>query len=262
MSLKRSKSWRGVALLAGIILLCVVSAPAETQVSPPLEDWCCEYMVGDVDMSGGIDITDISVLIDNQFLTLTPLLCWGEADIDFSYSVDITDLQMLIDYMFFCDGSGPGGSCFHLCPPPPLTGSLLSMTGCKGPLALAATPDDIEPDQSCISWEYDGTGTLSLSHINAGFNCCPTLDVSIDVQGGTITLHEVETLGECFCLCLFDLEFEITNLPPGEYRVVAEEPYVDEGMEALDFSIDLTQAPSGVHCVERTEYPWGIVEER
>jgi len=64
-------------------------------------DGCClPPTVGDVDQSGGVDITDISVLIDNQFLTLTPLVCEDEGDVDFSGVVDITDLSILIDNQF------------------------------------------------------------------------------------------------------------------------------------------------------------------
>jgi len=61
---------------------------------------CLPPTVGDIDQSGAVDITDISVLIDNQFLTLAPLLCEDEGDIDFSGSVDITDLSILIDNQF------------------------------------------------------------------------------------------------------------------------------------------------------------------
>ncbi len=61
---------------------------------------CLPPTVGDVDQSGGVDITDISVLIDNQFLTLTPLLCEDEGDVDFSGAVDITDVSVLIDNQF------------------------------------------------------------------------------------------------------------------------------------------------------------------
>jgi len=64
-------------------------------------DHCCiPPTVGDCDQSGGVDITDISVLIDNQFLTLTPLVCEEEGDVDFSGVVDITDLSILIDNQF------------------------------------------------------------------------------------------------------------------------------------------------------------------
>jgi len=64
-------------------------------------DGCClPPTVGDVDQSGGVDITDISVLIDNQFLTLTPLVCETEGDVDFSGVVDVTDVSILIDNQF------------------------------------------------------------------------------------------------------------------------------------------------------------------
>ncbi len=69
---------------------------------------CCAGSVGDVDQSGGVDITDISILVDNQFLTLTPLVCQDEGNINYpgsGYSetdmvVDITDLSILIDNQF------------------------------------------------------------------------------------------------------------------------------------------------------------------
>ncbi len=62
---------------------------------------CCDPpTVGDVDQSGVVDITDVSVLVDNQFLTLTVLDCEDEGDVDFSGTVDITDLSIVIDNQF------------------------------------------------------------------------------------------------------------------------------------------------------------------
>jgi thrombospondin type 3 repeat protein len=61
---------------------------------------CIPPTVGDIDQSGVVDITDISVLIDNQFLTLTPLACEAEGDLDLSGVVDITDVSVLIDNQF------------------------------------------------------------------------------------------------------------------------------------------------------------------
>jgi len=63
-------------------------------------DCCIPPTVGDVDQSGTVDITDISVLIDNQFLTLTRIVCEDEGDVDFSGAIDITDLSILIDNQF------------------------------------------------------------------------------------------------------------------------------------------------------------------
>jgi len=61
---------------------------------------CLPPTVGDINQSGIVDITDIQVLVDNQFLTLTPLVCDDEGDIDLSGVVNITDLQLLIDNQF------------------------------------------------------------------------------------------------------------------------------------------------------------------
>ncbi len=77
------------------------------QIGDECDGCCLPPTVGDVDQSGGVDITDISVLIDNQFLTLTPLVCEEEGDIDFSGVVDITDLSILIDNQFLSLGPLP-----------------------------------------------------------------------------------------------------------------------------------------------------------
>ncbi len=61
---------------------------------------CIPPTVGDIDQSGVVDITDISMLVDNQFITLTPLVCEAEGDVDFSGGVDVTDLSMIIDNQF------------------------------------------------------------------------------------------------------------------------------------------------------------------
>jgi hypothetical protein len=71
--------------------------PVDPQCSPGC---CLPPTVGDCDQSGGVDITDVQVLVDNQFLTLTPLVCEAEGDMDYNGGVDITDLQILIDNQF------------------------------------------------------------------------------------------------------------------------------------------------------------------
>ncbi len=61
---------------------------------------CAPPSPGDVDISGSVDISDIAMLIDNQFLTLTPLVCEDEGDIDLNGTVDINDIAILIDNQF------------------------------------------------------------------------------------------------------------------------------------------------------------------
>lgn len=71
---------------------------------------CCRGFTGNVDCDNVdvVDITDIQVLVDNLFLTLTPLCCEREAGFNYPGSgypetdniVDITDLSILIDNQF------------------------------------------------------------------------------------------------------------------------------------------------------------------
>jgi hypothetical protein len=111
-----------------------------------------------------------------------------------------------------------------------------------------------------MEYTYDGESTLLLKHINAGFNCCPDeIIANITIEGNLITIEEDESLesGGCDCICLFDLDLEITNLQPGEYTIKVIELYVFPDDEPLEFTVDLSSSPSGIYCVERTIYPWG-----
>ena len=131
------------------------------------------------------------------------------------------------------------------------TGDLINYTGC------------IEPDtnysrsQDCMEYDYDGENILLLKHVNAGFNCCPkniTADIKIDNY--SIIIEEIEIDGDCDCICLFNISYEIKNLNPGKYRITIIEPYVHNDEETLEFTIDLLTTPSGIFCVERDYYPW------
>jgi hypothetical protein len=62
---------------------------------------CTAPTTGDVDASGGVDISDLSAMVDYLFNSLPfPGSCFTEQDVDKSGSVDISDLQAIIDYLF------------------------------------------------------------------------------------------------------------------------------------------------------------------
>jgi hypothetical protein len=65
---------------------------------------CCQGLGGNVDCDPAdvADISDITTLIDNLFITFTPLCCPSEANVDGSSdgNVDISDLTTLIDYLY------------------------------------------------------------------------------------------------------------------------------------------------------------------
>jgi len=65
---------------------------------------CCIGGVGNIDYEGGVDLADLSLLIDHLFINLPILECPAEADIDRSGGIDIADLTALIDHMFITVG--------------------------------------------------------------------------------------------------------------------------------------------------------------
>ena len=63
---------------------------------------CCLGVSGNVDcdLTQGVDISDLSALIDYLYITFTPLCCPQEANCDGQPGVDIADLSALIDYLY------------------------------------------------------------------------------------------------------------------------------------------------------------------
>jgi len=156
------------------------------------------------------------------------------------------------------DGDGIGDPC------EPPEGEIINTSKCKS-YASSSTKalgdiTGISSSQDCIEFSYDGIEKLSLRHINAALNCCPEEIVSdIQVVDGTITIVEDEILNEvtggCDCMCLYDIDYEINNLPPGEYSFFVKGPYAYG--DDIEFSADLVNEPSGIFCVTRYNYPWG-----
>ena len=137
-------------------------------------------------------------------------------------------------------------------------GTVTHFSECKRP-SLAASADSVGRDQSCLQYTYDGDSVLTLKHVNAGFNCCPdSLTATFGFMGSAITITEAGWVGHpCDCLCLFDMDFRITGVPPGRYTIRMTEVDLSEGAEVLQMTVNLTSAGSGQHCVTRNQYPWG-----
>jgi hypothetical protein len=133
-----------------------------------------------------------------------------------------------------------------------ITGKLTNYTDCK-----KSKEDSPPSDKDCIKYDYDGNKILLLKHVNAGFNCCPAITANINVTGNVITIEEIEISGYCDCLCLYDLNYEISNLDSGEYLITVNEPYIHEDEEILQFTVNLSSSNSGSYCVDRYHYPWG-----
>jgi len=136
--------------------------------------------------------------------------------------------------------------------------SLEEVGGCKDFGFKAES--DYPNNTGCLLFEYDGDSILTLTHINAGFNCCPEeFFVNVDFRNDTIYILESERDGLCDCDCLYDLHFTIQHVPPGNYVISVSEPYVRQADDPrLEDHVDLTKAGSGEICVSRSHYPWGM----
>jgi hypothetical protein len=63
---------------------------------------CCIGELGNIDQSPDnlVTMSDLTVLIDNLFISLTPLTCEAEANLDLLPLITMSDLTILIDHLF------------------------------------------------------------------------------------------------------------------------------------------------------------------
>jgi hypothetical protein len=230
------------------------------------------FVRGDVNQDGTLDVSDpISILMYLFVEGHGAPGCLDAADLNDSGALEIGDGVFGLSYLFA--GGPPPAAPFPACgedltaddltcadfsngycpAPGPPTGELVDSTGCKTHLKQG----DITNTQDCIVYDYDGTGLLTLKHVNAGFNCCAFAAVDIEIGEDSIIIMESETYDPvpCACLCLFDVDMEIRNLPPGEYLILVKGVVAPSPIE---FVADLTHQTSGRYCVERDGYPWGV----
>ena len=135
-----------------------------------------------------------------------------------------------------------------------ITGNVISQSDCKNFKSTLT-----ENNQSCLQYTYDEVSrTLHLTHVNAGFNCCPG-DISCNINMGNliISITEKEEAPMCDCNCLFDIDIDVYQVNKSEFTIKLVEPYIGD-QEILEFDIDLSNSISGEFCVERNSYPWGI----
>ncbi|MFC2135220.1 hypothetical protein ACFLTH_11435 [Bacteroidota bacterium] len=134
---------------------------------------------------------------------------------------------------------------------------LISYEGCKFTETDVLLKSNLAPShQDCIEFRFDSTGVLWLTHVNGAFNCCPS-DITADIQisGNRITITEHEADAPCDCICLYDLEYRILNLPIASYQVEVIGMYLGDTLP-LQFEMDLTQSANGIYCINRDIYPW------
>ena len=139
-----------------------------------------------------------------------------------------------------------------------LSGELVGNSDCKSELKSASTTTS--DSLSCVEYSFDEANhKLNLTHINAGFNCCPgDLNVQASLSGDTIIVEEFESSASCHCNCLYDLDIEVGGVVAKSYLIKFIEPYAD-GDEIL-FEVNFAGNNSGEFCITRKYYPWAVID--
>jgi len=150
---------------------------------------------------------------------------------------------------------------FSGCDNQALTGKKLikiTSSSCKQFTESAGT-DSIAQDQDCVEFTYlPESKTLKIKHLNAAFNCCPDkVFGEISIDSNIITIVEKEKLTDpCKCNCLYDLDYELTDIEAGNYIIRITEAYLNDVDEKLEATLDLNKSEKAEICKKRTSYPW------
>ncbi len=234
---KKGKSQKLLLSLAFPILIALLVLPSQS----------AGFVCGDANNDGSFGIGDLVFIVNLIFRpppqSLPPPVP-AAADVNNDGSINVGDAVVMVNFIFH-QGISP------VCP---AYGTYIGDTGCKDQMK-----DVTSSNQECFEFDFTlgNQGSLSIWHVNAGFNCCPgDMNIVITIHNDTITIDETQVEGLCECLCLFDVEYGIGGLEPGIYSVIFYSPVLIPGDEPLQATIDLTEDNSGTICVERTHYPW------
>jgi len=60
---------------------------------------------------------------------------------------------------------------------------------------------------------------LHIHHMNAYANCCPEFYVDYNIEGSNITVTEIDSLSECYCMCYYNIATTLYDISDGEWIV-------------------------------------------
>lgn len=141
-------------------------------------------------------------------------------------------------------------------PPTQLSCIVKNSSGCN--VKKPVSENTIVADSlSCIYYSYnDSTQVLTLSHINAGFNCCmKQIICTATIFYDEFNLIETEKGKICKCNCLYSFDVDLYEVEAKKYKLKIIEPLVGNQTE-LNFELDLIKNKKGSFCVDRKKYPW------
>jgi len=115
-----------------------------------------------------------------------------------------------------------------------------------------------EDSQTIVEYSFIGT-TLTINHLNAGFNCCfDFLLISATITGNKIIISEKDINPNCYCLCLRDISYNLLSIEKSNYEIIINEPYLSDNDLPISFNANLNENSTGSIKFNRTSYPWKL----
>jgi len=107
------------------------------------------------------------------------------------------------------------------------SGRVINYTDCKNTGGIIN--GEVLPSDECITFNYyPNNELLQMTHINAGFNCCPEkISAIIIFENNNIKITEKQAKAGCKCECLYDVNYEFRNIKPGVYHIEIFGPITD-----------------------------------
>jgi hypothetical protein len=136
-------------------------------------------------------------------------------------------------------------------------GRIINTTGCKND--SSARSGEIKSTDECIEFKfYEDYNLARLTHINAGFNCCPGKITAVIIgQKDSIFIYEEQAEAGCRCECLYDIDYELSKVEKKVYHIEIYGPITDgDAHPPLSFDVDFSDSLNNCFCIERGFYPW------
>jgi len=159
-------------------------------------------------------------------------------------------------------------------------GNFTEVTGADNIIHSAALSDcggfddtkvDVELSEYCdaqiIRWNYDaGTKVFTFSDNRVFLNCCGDHNMTIELEDDIYVITEIDAPANgdrCSCMCSFDYEIEIQNMPAEiiELRLALDvTDSIDTSNDKVwEGSIDLTTTTSGEIVIDDIPIEYGCM---
>ena len=109
---------------------------------------------------------------------------------------------------------------------------------------------DFENANEYIELQSVDSNCLEVNHIDAVFNCYPSIDIQVKIENGAIIYSATDTFPIVNCNCLYDLSFIIGPLDYAQYAF----EYHEAGNKICEFSFNFSSSTNEIFKIDKKNY--------